>query len=242
MKFLILTFSLFIAFTTTHALEIPRLTSPVMDQAGLLKRSQKSKLASLIYSIKENNGPQIQVLTVKSLQGESIENFAIEVVDKWQLGDKQRDDGVLLLVSTGDRKMRIEVGDGLEGSLTDYNSGKIIRGMTKYFKAGQLDQGILFGTAEIIKAIGVDASSIKVKRFKRSSKKETSPLEVLFTIIFIIIVLFSKSRRGLLLLGGSSFSSGGFYRGGGGSSFSSGGSSWGGGGGGFSGGGASGSW
>ena len=114
-----------------------------MDQAGLLKRGQKSNLSNLIYSIKKNNGPQIQVLTVKSLQGESIENFAIEVVDKWQLGDKERDDGVLLLVSTGDRKMRIEVGDGLEGSLTDYNSGKILEDMTKYFKAGQLDQGIL---------------------------------------------------------------------------------------------------
>ncbi len=241
MKFLSLSFLLLFFVNQTFAIDIPKLSSPVMDQAGLLKRSQIKNLESLFYSIKKNNGPQIQILTVKSLQGESIENFAIEVVDKWKLGNEDRDDGVLLLVSTGDRRMRIEVGDGLEGLLTDYNSGKIIREMTKYFKAGQLDQGVLFGASSIVKTIGVDASSIKVKKFKRSRGKDSSPLEILFTIIFIIIVLFSKTRRGMLLFGASGYSGGGRFSSGGGFS-SSGSSSWSGGGGGFSGGGASGSW
>jgi uncharacterized protein len=237
MKFLSIAIPLFFLITQSYAIEIPRLSSPVIDQAKLLKSRQKSKLETLLYSIKKNNGPQIQILTVKSLKGESIENFAIEVVDKWQLGNKQRDDGVLLLVSTGDRKMRIEVGDGLEGSLTDYKSGKIIRGMTKYFKSEQYDQGILFGATEIMRVIGVDASSIKVKRYKRSRSKKSSPLETLFTIIFIIFALFSRTRRSAFLFGAGA---GGFSSRG--SSFGGGGSSWGGGGGGFSGGGSSGSW
>ena len=211
-----------------HAIEIPHLSSPVIDQAGLLDRNQKSQIESLLYRIKKNKGPQIQLLTVKSLQGESIENFSIEVVDKWKLGDKERDDGVLFLVSTGDRELRIEVGDGLEGILTDYKSGKIVRGVTKYFKARQFDQGILYGITEIVDSLGIKANNLKVKKLhrdKRSRSFSFFELLAIMGILFFRVLPFGRFR-------------GGYYR----SSGRYSGSSWSGGGGGFSGGGSSGSW
>ncbi len=235
MKTILFTFSLSLFSLLAYAIDIPSLTSPVIDQAGLLTKKQKIQLESLFHKIKREEGPQLQILTVKNLQGESIENFSIEVVDKWQLGDKQRDDGVLLLVSTGDRKLRIEVGDGLEGVLTDYKSGKIIRGMTKYFKNNQLDQGILYGASEIIKTIGIDSSEIKVKKRRR----RPLPFSTIFSFIIIAIYLRLNRTFGTSLRGRRGYyGGGGFLSGGGSSSFGS----WGGGGGGFSGGGSSGSW
>ena len=86
--------------------------------------------------------------------------------------NKERDEGVLFLVSTGDRKLRIEVGDGLEGVLTDYKSGKIIRGVTKYFKSKQFDQGIIFGVSEIVNTLGITTNNLKVKKLKRSKRSK----------------------------------------------------------------------
>ena len=133
--------------------------------------------------MKRNNGPQIQVLTVKSLQGLTIEDFSIEVVDKWQLGDKERDDGLLLLVSTGNKKVRIEVGDGLEGDMTDYRSGEIIDEMIKSFKKGQMDVGIFIGVSEILSTLGVDTKKLKVDQFISSRNKRTRKKSSIFDMI-----------------------------------------------------------
>lgn len=243
MKIFLASFSLWLyLLSISHAIDIPKLTSPVIDQANIFSNADQKKLRSILYSVQRNNGPQIQVLTVKSLQGLTIEDFSIEVVDKWQLGDKERDDGLLLLVSTGNKKVRIEVGDGLEGDMTDYRSGEIIDEMIKSFKKGQMDVGIFVGVSEILSTLGVDINKLKINQFisnKKSrykrTRKKSSIFDMIAGFIFVLFFIFGKSRRSRVgfISGGRSYSRGGF---------SSSGSSWGGGGGGFSGGGSSGSW
>ena len=236
MKIIKALFLYFLIIPFAMSAAVPKLTSPVIDQAGLLSKKQKRIIERTLQQVHKNIGPQVQVLTLKSLEGESIEEYAIKAVDKWQLGDKEKDDGLLFLISTGDRKMRIEVGDGLEGVMTDYESHKIIQGITPYFKSGQFGDGIIFGVKSILSKIGVNTGDIPVKRIKRRKKNDgASPI---VTFIFFIVIFILRSRRGIFFssgfVGGRYGSSGGFSSGGG--------SSWSGGGGSFSGGGSSGSW
>ena len=224
MKIYLLSLLLSISFiSSVSSLDLPDLTSPVIDQAKILSPADLQKLESILYSVKKNSGPQIQVLTVKTLQGLTIEDFSIEVVDKWQLGNKERDDGLLLLVSTGDKKVRIEVGDGLEGVMTDYRSGEIIDKIIKNFKDGKMDVGIFVGVAETLNTLGVDVNKLKINsfisnkrsRYKRSNKKY-SIFDIISGLIFFLFFIFGKSRRRVGYISSrSGFSSGGFSSGGG---------------------------
>jgi uncharacterized protein len=107
-------------------LAVPALTSPVMDEAGLLSEGDKKALSDYAYEIYTHGGPQIQVFIVNDLQGHAIEDFSIKVAEKWQLGTKEKDNGLLILISKADRKVRIEVGNGIEGEITDYDSNQYI--------------------------------------------------------------------------------------------------------------------
>ena len=223
--------------------EVPSLTGPVIDEAGILSASTKSSFESILRNFHKNNGPQIQLYITKSLEGESIEGHSIKVVDQWKLGDEKRDDGVLFLIALKDRKMRIEVGQGLEGSLTDLKTGRIIDHLKAYFKKREYEKGIYTGLSLIIKVLGGDIQEIpKVSRgrgYRRTSEMQNIGdfVPLVFIILFIIISSFRRNRFSYFGTHYSgSFSGGGFSGGG----FSGG--SWGGGGGGFSGGGASGGW
>ena len=130
------------------ALEVPKLTGPVVDLAGVLSRSDQVKITASLLQFKRKYGPQLQVLLVPKLEDETIESYSIKVVDKWKLGAKGKDDGVLLLVATQDRKVRIEVGRGLEGDLPDALAGRIIRaGIIPFFKQAQPAPGCWLGWA-----------------------------------------------------------------------------------------------
>src|SRR6185436_11697064 len=100
--------------------------APVMDQAGVLSARESSKLDSYLQSVREKGGPQIGILTIPSLQGQTIEEFSIKVADKWKLGGAKADDGAVIVLSVQDHKVRIEVGQGLEGNVTDLYSKRII--------------------------------------------------------------------------------------------------------------------
>src|SRR6056297_2282301 len=113
--------------TTVLALEVPALKSRVMDFHGLLTPREEQRLEQQLYEFERQTSNQLAVLIISSLEGESIESYSIEVVDKWKLGDKDKENGALLLIAINDRKVRIEVGYGLEGALTDMISGSIIR-------------------------------------------------------------------------------------------------------------------
>lgn len=133
------------------AFDIPPLSGPVMDQAGVLSASDKAELESMIRSVyQEGKGPQINILTIPSLKGSSIEEFGNQVFTSWKLGDEKRDDGVLFLIAPKDRKMRIEVGQGLEGALPDVYAKSILSSLRGEFKREAYGDGIKKGLSQII--------------------------------------------------------------------------------------------
>lgn len=236
--------------------EIPALTSPVIDQVGILSTDGRVKTESLIRQLRDSGGSQLAVLIVSSLHGLTIEEASIKVVDNWKLGSKDKDDGILLLVAPNERRMRIEVGQGKEGDLPDALARRIISEIIgPQFRAGRYDAGILFGVAAIIQKtdpqfdldkVGVPRSSSHVRSGKSSGGFNVFPFIIL---IFVLGRILQGLRAGPRTPFNTRVSRGrGFYSGYSGSSWGSGG--WGGGsgggfsggGGGFSGGGSSGSW
>ena len=133
------------------AADVPYLTGRVVDNANILTAGTKQKIAQLSEAREKAAGDQIAVLTMPSLEGESIEGFATRVFDAWKLGQKDKSNGVLVIVAPADRKMRIEVGYGLEGTLTDAAASRIIReAMTPRFKQNDFDGGVAAGVQAIV--------------------------------------------------------------------------------------------
>ena len=136
------------------ATEVPYLGGRVNDTADLLSAATERDLEALLASHEDSTSNQLVVLTIKSLEGEAIEEYSIRVVDTWKLGQKGKDNGVLLLVAQDDRQVRIEVGRGLEGDLTDALCAQIIRReIVPNFKAGDYDRGVRAGVDAILGAI-----------------------------------------------------------------------------------------
>ena len=223
----------------------------VVDLAGVLKAETRARLNARLKDLEAATTAQVVVLTLNSLEGEPIENFSHQTAVKWGIGQKGKDNGVLVTVAVKDRKYRIEVGYGLEATLPDSLVGSLGREyLVPNFRRGDFAAGIVSVVNEVAKAIsggkdfGITSETGKVAAKKAPHRPGAvgtillSPLTVILFIIFImvlLIVLFS-SRRG----GGGGF----WFFGGGGGGWSSGGDSGGfsGGGGDFGGGGSSGSW
>jgi len=225
---------------------IPKLTQHVTDQAHVLSPDAAERLEQQLTDYERATGHQFALLTLASLDGTPIEDYSIRVAEAWRLGDAKRDDGLILIVAQADRKMRIEVGYGLEGAVPDALAARVIRHqLTPAFRQGNFDAGITQAFDTLMKAAKGEAVRVgpPPDREKKGSRL-TSLLPVLFWVgLLAISVLggFGRRRRGGIFIGG--FGGGGFgggssHRGGG---FGGGGFS-GGGGGGFGGGGASGSW
>ena len=143
------------------AAEVPYLTGRVVDDAGVLATPAREAIEALLKAHEERTTNQVVVLTVSSLEGETIEAFAEQVFRKWALGQKGKDNGVLLVIATGDRRMRIEVGYGLEGALTDSAAGSIIRNaIAPAFKAGDYPGGTEAGVRAILGTLEGDAAAI----------------------------------------------------------------------------------
>lgn len=239
---------IFFFTASLSALDVPPLTDRVVDLANVLSESDEATIASFLGSVDGQTGVQLAVLTIPSLEGESLEGYSIRVADAWKLGQKDRDNGVLLLVSIGDRAVRIEVGYGLEGTLTDAASGLIIRNViAPRFREGKYAEGIYEATRNIV-GLATDNAEIVAEEVKnpRKEKSGNGLAAFVFFVFFMIIMRAGRNRRGgggilgplilgSMLSGGSRQSGGGFSGGGFGGGFS-------GGGGGFGGGGSSGGW
>ena len=133
------------------ALEVPFLSGRVVDLAGLLTESEKQAIEQQLAAFEQKTGAQIAVLTIPSLEGEPLEDYSMRVVETWKLGGAERDDGVLLLVARDDRKMRLEVGYGLEDELTDLVAGRILdHVMRPLFREGKFGPGIAAGVDAIL--------------------------------------------------------------------------------------------
>jgi uncharacterized protein len=137
-----------------HALEVPQLTGRVVDRAGVLPSGVAASLAAQLAVHEQRFGNQVAVLVIPSLEGEALEDYSHRVATTWRLGQKGQDNGVLLLIAVQDRKIRIEVGYGLEGSLTDAKSARIIRNeIVPRFRAGDFPGGISAGVTAILGTI-----------------------------------------------------------------------------------------
>lgn len=223
--------------------QVPNLTAPVMDEVGVLPRSDRQDLNQLLYDFNRRGKAQIQVLIVNSLQGEPIESASIKITDKWRLGEKKKDNGVLFLISMQDRAMRIEVGQGLEGAIPDVYAKRIISDrVTPLFRQKRFSEGVYAGVSEIMTLADKEfAEENKIPSHDSSSEGGGIPLWLIIIVLVIISILGRfGGGRGQYYRGGGGFGGGTF--GGGGWGGSGGGGGWSGGGGGFSGGGSSGNW
>lgn len=220
-------------------INIPEPVGYVNDFAGVISPNIETKLDSLSKELKSKTGAEVVVVSLKSLDGYPVEDVALEIGRKWKIGQTGKNNGLVILVAPNDRKMRIEVGYGLEGIITDSIAGRIRTDyMIPYFKRGDYNNGIDNGTSAIIFAVakgyGVALSNNYSAPLPTSRKKTSSDADF-FVIIFIIFLLLMTSKGRVIFF--PLFFGGGFSSGSGGGSF--GGFS---GGGGFGGGGASGGW
>jgi len=240
--------ALLFAIATSFALNFPALSGRVVDQANIIQPATRSAIEEKLAELEAKSGIQIAVATVGSLEGQDIEPYANELFRNWKLGEKTKNNGVLLLVAPNERRVRIEVGYGLEGTLTDALSKVIIaNAITPRFKAGDFSGGISRGVDDIITVLTIDSSEWQKRPALRLDNQQTTdPASWLLLAAFIVLVtllIASPTFRWLFLntvlniLVSSGGSSGGGYSGG-----SSGGGGFSGGGGSSGGGGASGSW
>ena len=223
------------AFAKLEVPAAPPLERPIIDQTESLANEDIDRIAQLINAERQKKSFQIGVLMIPTLgSDDSLEEYSLKVARQWGIGDKKKSNGVLLLIAKNDRKMRIEVGNGMEGSLTDARASQIIRNtIAPKFRSGDYAGGVEAGVKRIIDAA-------EGRNLSDSDMDGESIVSMLFIVIFITIIVIAilkgngsngRRRRYWWLAGGSDSSSSG--------SSSSGGSF---GGGGFSGGGASGGW
>lgn len=224
-------------------IKFPTLSGRVVDNANLLNQSTRYQITEMLQQHEKQTSNQIVVVTLPDLQDYTIEEYGYQLGRHWKIGQKGKDNGVLLIIAPTDRKVRIEVGYGLEGALTDALSANIIH--TKIlpkFRSGDFDGGVIAGVQSIIAAIN---NEYVAEPTDSGNNREVAFLIGIF-LLFIMLQLFGASvlgspngsrnyRRGRY---------GGYYGGGGfgGSGGGFGGGGFGGGGGGFGGGGASGGW
>ena len=234
---LLLLFTL--AATSVSAKDVPDLQGHVNDRADLISPGLELKLETFLTDFERSDSTQLVVLTVPALEGEALDAYSLKVAETLGIGQEGKDNGALLLVARDERKVRIEVGYGLEGRLTDLLSDRIIDNeITPRFKQGDFDGGILAGVASMAEAVrgeyqGTGRTS--------ASKEERNPWGALAMLLFFGpgMLFFGGGRRSRyhrrrshgVWLGGGGFRGGGGMSGG-----------FGGGGGGFGGGGASGGW
>ena len=228
---------------------IPALKNRVTDLTGTLTQEEISILEQkLIFFESTDSSNQFVVLIVSTTGSESIEEYSMRVAEKWEIGQADLDNGVILLIAKNDRKLRIEVGYGLESKITDAFASRVINEyITPKFKTGDFNIGINAGVDEIIKLINgtsiiptTSPPSNNKKSFR--SKIATNLPQILIFLFVVFLALFFRGKKG-----GSYSSSSSSYSSSSGSSYSSssssfGGSSFGGGGGSFGGGGSSGGW
>lgn len=239
---------------TAGALEFPALSGRVVDQAGLLDGQTRSQLSQMLEAHEQATSEQVVVVTVPDLQGTDIADYGYQLGRAWGIGQKGKDNGALLIVAKAERKVRIEVGYGLEGQLTDAQSSIIINNViVPSFRQGDFAGGIRAGAAAILQVLGGDPlaepqrSNAQGQGQEQQQQRLPWPAFLILIIIVIVMIRGGGGGRGGRGGGGGSVLTGavlgsvlGGGRGGGG--FGGGGGGFGGGGGGFGGGGASGGW
>jgi uncharacterized protein len=173
-----------------YALDFPPLTGRVVDQAGVMTVQSRSDVEAKLKDLEDKSGIQLVVATVKSLQGSDIETYANELFRSWKLGEMQKNNGVLLLVAPAEHKVRIEVGYGLEGTLTDALSSVIISSaIIPRFKVNDFSGGIERGVDGIVSVLSGDSADWQPKVDVRP-EGASADFDKLFPILFFLLVVF----------------------------------------------------
>jgi uncharacterized protein len=247
-RFLALGFLVLAVAGAVFAANFPALTGRIVDQANVIPAATRNAVETKLAELETKSGIQLVVATVASLGGEEIEPYANELFRTWKLGEKTKNNGVLLVVAPNERKVRIEVGYGLEGTLTDALSKVIItNAIAPRFKAGDFGDGVSRGVDDIITVLTTDSSEWQQRPSLRLDHEPSSfgdwiLIALLIALVTLLIVspgfrwFFLNVALNILVNSGGSRGGGGFS--GGGSS----GGGFSGGGGSSGGGGASGSW
>jgi len=182
-----------------YGLDVPRLQGYVNDYARMISPSAKSKMEGELRTFEQSDSTQIVILTIPSLGGENIEEFSIKVADTWKIGQQQKDNGILLIVSKQERKIRIEVGRGLEGRLTDLMAGRIIDQVIKpRFKQGDFDGGFMTGASALID--GTRGEFKAEQRPARRGQKNIPPFLSIFLFLAVFTLIVGSVSR---VLGGA---------------------------------------
>ena len=179
-----------------RALDVPQLRAHINDYAGLLSPSAAQELERKLIDFERSDSTQIVVLTVPTLAGENLEEYSIKVAEAWRIGQKGVDNGAILLIAKQERKIRIEVGRGLEGKLTDLVSGRIIRGdISPHFKTGDFDGGVVAGVTAIM---AVAKGEYKAQPRELTQHKKSAPPILTLLIFFMVACVFLGSMSRLL--------------------------------------------
>ena len=215
-----------------NALAIPRPTDDIYvnDFANVLSEETKNNIIARSGALDKDTSAQLVVVTIQSLEGESIDNYALNILRDWGIGDKEKNNGVLLLLSIEDRQVKIEVGYGLEGAINDAKAGRILDEYgIPYFQANDWNNGTdkvyIMLLNEIYKEYGMEApQGIYYENVQYPEKDIYINIAVAVIIIFLIIIFFSKGSGGDPFIGGpfigtgleGDFGNGGFRSSGGG--------------------------
>jgi len=203
-------FLFFVFSSSVWAITFPILDSQVVDTAGLFSAEQKSHLVSILKNEENNSTNQIVVVTLKTLDGNDISEYGYQLGRKWGIGDKKKNNGVVLIIAPNERKVRIEVGYGLEGALSDASSKLIISNIiTPYFKKGDYYGGTLHGVESIIGTIKGEYHNDNLS--SNNMKKNIPDLIIIFPLLFLFIVFLlsfahqtpQKRPIGVAFLGGT---------------------------------------
>jgi len=180
--------------TQALALDLPELRGHINDYAGMLSPARSAALEQQLRNFEQSDSTQIVVLTIPTLGNENLEAFSIKVAESWQIGQKGIDNGVILLVVKAERKVRIEVGRGLEGKLTDLVAGRIIRGdIAPQFKAGDFDGGIAAGVNALMAVAKGEYKA--APRDLRQGKKGAPPFFTLIVFLAVAAVFLGSFSR-----------------------------------------------
>ena len=257
----LLTLLLWLLAAPAFALTFPPLTGRVVDDAHVLSPDVQAGLTAKLAALEQKTGDQVVVVTLPSLQGDEISDYGYQLGRAWGIGQKGKDTGALFIVVPSEKKVRIEVGYGLEPVLTDAMSSVILTGQVlPRFRQGDIPGGVVAGTDAIIQTLGLDpaqaqaqaqqAAAVQAQQAERPPRRHEALGSIVSMVLFFFVIsaFFRGGRRGggmgwvlpLMFMGGGfggrdDGDGGGFGGGGGGGGFSGGGGS-------FGGGGASGGW
>lgn len=180
-------------FANAFALDVPALKGRVNDYANVISKNDEKELTEYLVSLDEQTGIQIAVLTIPSLKGEDIAAFGVKVAEKWKLGKDGEDNGALLLVAMDERELRIEVGYGLEGLLTDAKCGLIIRNVIiPEFKDGNYSDGIVKGVQNMGGIASGNAELVSKNVLEDDDDSGVGIFFMIIWVIFIFVVICSK--------------------------------------------------